>query len=409
MLYVMFSIIFPILSGEIRSRFPRAVIFLRLQVEYAMTKRDSTIDFLKFFFALIIMLYHFGIRYVQGGYIVVEGFFMISGYFMMRNAAKESATPLAERTAKYLWRKYTSIFPYLLLSALIGFFVYIQIQELETKEALKVLPLLLFEIIPLQIAGFDGYWSTGVSWYLSAMFLAFAVLYPLAVRFRKAFSLIIAPFLAVFVYGILCAHYHALDVPNLWMTHFLNTGFLRAIAGVSLGALIFQLAEKSKNKAPTPLSLVGFSMLNFLCLAMLLFFIRRYSRTAYDFFLVALMFIIILIAFSGKSLLSCHFHCKWSCVFSSLSLVIYLNHFYWSAYLRAEHISGFPGNPLRWYLILVFVSSVVVSGIVHTANAIRRRLSGKKATAEPQGNQCPDPKKENSPEQMCAISENSPV
>ena len=53
-------------------------------------KRNSSIDYLKFLFSVIIVLYHYGLWF-SGGYIVVEGFFMITGFLMM-GQIRESGT-----------------------------------------------------------------------------------------------------------------------------------------------------------------------------------------------------------------------------------------------------------------------------------------------------------------------------
>ena len=53
-------------------------------------KRHSSVDFIKFFMAIVIVIYHYGIIF-WGGYLVVECFFMISGFLMMNSVYRAKA------------------------------------------------------------------------------------------------------------------------------------------------------------------------------------------------------------------------------------------------------------------------------------------------------------------------------
>lgn len=50
--------------------------------------RNPFLDIVKLFFAIMIVLFHFGENILPGGRVAVEGFFMISGYFMMVSIGK---------------------------------------------------------------------------------------------------------------------------------------------------------------------------------------------------------------------------------------------------------------------------------------------------------------------------------
>ena len=125
---------------------------------------------------------------------------MITGYLMMASLCRKSAeigeSPYG--TAKFVFRKYRSVLFPLLFSALIGFVVYeALIYEHPLDFTAERVPLLLFEVLPLQMAGFEGMWTTGVSWYLSAMLLGVAILHPLAkkdpLRFGSTWAPVITP------------------------------------------------------------------------------------------------------------------------------------------------------------------------------------------------------------------------
>jgi len=114
-------------------------------------KRNSAIDYLKFIFSLVIFLYHYNLIF-DGGYIVVEGFFMISGYLMFRSVNKRrEEDELPDATARFVWNKYKALFFPLLFSAISGFLIYDLVVFSPTlTESLSDIPLLLFEVFPLQ-------------------------------------------------------------------------------------------------------------------------------------------------------------------------------------------------------------------------------------------------------------------
>lgn len=315
-----------------------------------MKTRNSYIDLVKLGFAIVILLYHFNVPSFQGGYVVVEGFFIISGWLMMRAAERETSLPEAENCCRFMLRKYLSIFPYLLISALIGYFVNVHVQGLDKEMAKNVFPLLIFEVIPLQCAGFDGYWATGVSWYLSAMFISMLVLYPLAVKWKRKFSVTVAPFISVIFYGLLCKNYHHLDVPNFWIVDLFNSGLLRAAAGICLGAVSFEICKRFAEK---PLGKVGKSVcsaVNLFCIVCVFLLIRECKHTYFDFVIVALLFVFLTIGLSQNSLLSAYLRVDFTKYLASFSTVIYLNHYYWSYFVREKLPHLTPTSSMLVYL-----------------------------------------------------------
>ena len=164
-----------------------------------MTKstRNSYLDVMKFLFSIIIILYHFGF-FFKGGYIVVEAFFMISGYFLMKSLKRsQDDLPLGEQTVRFVIHKYKAIVFFLIPSAIIGCIAYIFILPRDTEAVLMQATLMLFEMIPLQTAGYQGFFATGVSWYLSALFLSSMIIFPMAKKLKTNFSLWLAPLIAI--------------------------------------------------------------------------------------------------------------------------------------------------------------------------------------------------------------------
>ena len=102
-----------------------------------MEQRNREVDFLRFVFAVIIMLHHS--RYVLGdenclflgGSLAVEFFFIVSGYLMMasilraerRQSTGVTRAALGTETYHFLLRKIRAFLPEYLIAWFIGFFL----------------------------------------------------------------------------------------------------------------------------------------------------------------------------------------------------------------------------------------------------------------------------------------------
>lgn len=330
-------------------------------------RRTGSIDYIKFIFSLFILFYHFGFLF-NSGYIVVEGFFMITGYLMMaslcRKAAETEGSPYG--TAKFVFRKYRSVLFPLLFSALIGFVVYeALIYEHPMDFTAERVPLLLFEILPLQMAGFEGMWTTGVSWYLSAMLLGVAILHPLAKKDPLRFGSTWAPVIALLGYGLLSHNYGHLDVPNLWILELVNTGLIRGIAGLCGGFVIYCLANRSGSAEPTLPARFLYSALAGLGWYILFRTVMqpRNERIVSDFILTGAIFLFLSLVLSGKTLLSLVPSSKLSRALATVSTFVYLNHYPWSVYLTYAYPEQTVWQRMPRYFICVAASSLLVWGL----------------------------------------------
>ncbi len=320
-------------------------------------------DVAKFLFSIIIVLYHAD-HYFNSGYLVVEAFFMISGYFMMRSLAKtNSDEPVGLATGKFIAHKYKSIAFFLIPSAIIGCWIYSYIIPRETDEVIMQATLMLFEMIPMQVAGFFGFWTTGVSWYLSALFLGLLILFPLAYKFRSNFTLTVCPLIAILLYGYLGAIFNNLDVPNAWINHSVNSGLLRGIAGIAAGCFLYECCERLKDKKVSWIGKGFFTVLEIIGWQYCIYVMHEHPRTAYDFVVCFLMFGLLLIGINRYSLLSYCIQFKWTRHLATISTVIYLNHYYWNMYLRNEYPDMSDTKRMWIYLALIAVTSAVVFAI----------------------------------------------
>ena len=136
-------------------------------------KRNGYIDIIKFVFAILIAEFHLNSGLFLGGRLAVEGFFMITGYLMLSSIERDKCPDdnLGSSTVKFISRKFSSLFPYLLPSTILASVVYAVIRKQTFAKWLASVPLLMFDIFPLHNAGFRGEYVCGISWYLSSIFI----------------------------------------------------------------------------------------------------------------------------------------------------------------------------------------------------------------------------------------------
>lgn len=337
-----------------------------------MLKRSSYLDVVKFLFSIIIVLYHFGI-FFEGGYIVVEAFFMISGFFLMKSASRAADNlPLGEATLKFVWRKYKSIVYYLIPSAIIGLIAYIYIIPRESGEVIKQATLMIFELIPLQSAGFPGFFTTGVAWYLSALLLASALIYALVKKIGSTFSQLGCPIIAVLIYGVLAHNFGHLCLPNLWILDIVNTGFLRGVAGICAGCFLYECTRFTRDKISVGKRIV-FTVLEVAGFAYAVYMMHERPHSAYDFAVLIVFFGLLLVGIKGYSYISGNLSFSWSCHLASASTVIYLNHFYWGRFVEVMLSEKTKQVQTLIYFALIIVTSAFVFVIGNIAPKILRR------------------------------------
>ena len=108
----------------------------------------------------------------------------------------------------------------------------------------------------IQINGVSKMSLLGHEWYISAMLIAMFVLTPFVIKFRDIFLKYIAPALAFFILALLFHSYGNLNAVGAWIGVF-NSGFLRALAEISLGCVCFAVSEKGFiEKFPKPVLII---------------------------------------------------------------------------------------------------------------------------------------------------------
>ena len=228
------------------------------------TARNGKVDLFKFIFSLVVIIYHFGnaVKFdnelFNKGYIGVEFFFIVSGFLFAKSLAKipYNKETLPTDSAKFMWRKYKSFLPYHFFTFICTFITATIISQWNISNIAFELANSIPDFFMIQINGVSKMSLLGHEWYISAMLIAMFVLTPVVIKFRNIFLKYIAPALAFFILALLFHSYGNLNAVGAWIGIF-NSGFLRALAEISLGCVCFAVSESGAvEKLPKPVLII---------------------------------------------------------------------------------------------------------------------------------------------------------
>ena len=340
-------------------------------------ERNGNIELLRFVFCVMMVLYH--AWYVRRGYIGVEFFFMVTGYFLAekicRLNAREASRPSVENTMKEATRdvtkRYRSIFPYFFVATILGFIVRAYAQKWDNAAILLGVQLIPADFLYLQNLGLSTTSATGVLWYLSAMTFAVWTLYPLL---RRHYNVIVqaAPMGSLLILGVILQNCGSLDAPCTFLFGWVNTGILRAFAGILGGVTINNIASKLRkinagekaSAAMTIVELAGYVWVLYHIWAM------NETRVALDGIVVLALGVALTITVSGKSLFYGKFNNGFVRFLGKATMRIFLSHFYCVQYLP---------NILARYnievtelqrLVISFAFCAIAAGIVYCVGQV---------------------------------------
>lgn len=216
--------------------------------------RNGLIELLRFLAGIAIAVYHFELVYMGAPvyfahyYIWVEFFFVLSGFFLAANVVKKrtlSSDDGAYETLRYVKNEFCKLYPLYLLAFLASF---VAGGGLSTPaNTLLNLWNAKWEILMCGMFGFGNsikaYNGGGAPAYIPSLLCASLVLHYL-LRNKKTFYVSLgAPAFIFLGYGKLIAEYGNL---SQWAAYdgWLCAGIIRALAGMSVGALSYLLVTE---------------------------------------------------------------------------------------------------------------------------------------------------------------------
>lgn len=213
--------------------------------------RSYYIDFLKFIFSFIIVVYHshvfssgFGHGIFNHGYYAVDFYFIVTGYLMMNSIYKEKEPKesIGEQTFTFIKNKIKKLLPNLIFSFIIGYI-------LIYKDTLSTISRLFSDFILsefLQLSILDYPMSINTSWwYISSMIIVLMLLYPFAKK-KKDFSYLICPIIIVFSIAYIRNNNISVNDPIASVGIFKN-GFYKALIFIPLGAICYEFSNYVRN------------------------------------------------------------------------------------------------------------------------------------------------------------------
>ena len=183
----------------------------------------------------------------------------------------------------------------------------------------------IWEPLMLWMSGLGTTIINGSSWYISAMILSMLVLYPIMIKYFDLFVRVIAPAVAIFVYGWLSQKYGFLNHYSSWVG-FTYSGMLRAIAALSLGCVCWGVAQWLKGFRFKKTGKCLLSVIEISCYFLVVVGANVGGEKLLSFLMVLLLAVAIPITFSKQSLTGTVFDKKICYWLGNFSLVLYLNH-----------------------------------------------------------------------------------
>ena len=344
--------------------------------------RNGKIDLLKFIFSMIVATYHFGnsVHYsnerFNKGYFAVEFFFIVSGYLFAKSLSKydnkENINIINESVA-FMKKKYVTFFsPHIVLYiatmiCLVNYYK-ITLKELFVKMLNSVPDFLL-----LHMFGVESIQWLGHEWYLSSMIIVMFILTPVMMKYRKQFSLYIAPVLSLLTLTALVQKFGHLDTVKAWFG-FAYSGLFRAFSEILIGCVCYAVAERGVIERINKKLLY---VMEFLSYFLVIFYMTNdYSNKA-ELSLVYILALGVMISFSNKTSLK-FLNNKFVYFLGKLSLPVYLCHIGVRSYiLKLQWAYGYTSY-LAVFLLTVIAVSLVFMFVSDKTDLLFKKLQSKK-------------------------------
>ena len=332
-------------------------------------QKNGKIDFLKFLFAVVIVLHH-GAKNITniknplytGGSLAVEFFFIVSGYLLMASVSRLHAhsQSLASDTRQFMWRKIKSLYPEVAIAFAIGFTLDLLLKNRTFQELWEMSFQNLFL---LKMTGIGMVTINAQTWYLSSMLLCMLILFPLVRKYPDMMSKIVLPLIAVLLLGYFCLNKtHPRDPSAIWK-EFTYKGNIRALAELSIGISLYPLAQKLRQINFSLFSRILLFITEWSCYIAVYLYMRNKTATRLDYYYIAVLSVAILLSFS-----ECGFDVSWfrNRFFSFLgkfSFALYLSHHCWAVNMNALFPDLSVNKRFAVYLIISFAAAAVIMGL----------------------------------------------
>ena len=328
-------------------------------VKEKVKKHNGNISIWKFIFALLILLHHcnyietdFSWTLFNKGSIGVEFFFLVSGYLLAAKVyseeKKRKKNELYVDTFNYIKGKIVKFYPFLIftyISMIIISFIFYRFSAYRY----------LYSLVDISLLGMSGikvkYFLRG-TWYLSAMILGMMILYPIMKKYKEKFSCFVGPILAIFGLGILLHLNPSYRTFDRW-NGFIYAGMGRALVELTLGMTLFEINKRLANLKFTNLGSILLTITECLLFTLVIIFNSVYkSASDFDWLIIPMLFVGILIGFSEKTKFYDFCNNKVFYYLERLSLPLYLNNFLFVLMVNNSLFDGWS-TLIKWTFAIV--------------------------------------------------------
>lgn len=283
---------------------------------------------------VLLKLSSFNIMFFRNGAIGVEFFFIVSGYLLAYKIYKKNQrdpkcgiTDIITETGKELKNRAMKIWVCYLPACIMTFITAIILGESITKEEFisRIPSLFYLQEFCIESIDLTEHFYIGPAWYISSMFIATVVLYPVLRKFYNSYSRSIGPLI-----GIILITYIAIKTGNLAgnpkYLFFTTKHNIRAFAELSIGAFCYETGRRMGEKEMPTTVQVLLSAMAAIFYGVAMFYACTNINRTYSALVCVLIAVAVTISFSGSGYIGAHYlkDNKIAIYLGSITLPMYL-------------------------------------------------------------------------------------
>ena len=328
--------------------------------------KNGKIDFLKFLFAVVIVIHHGAKNVIDiknplytGGSLAVEFFFIVSGYLLMASISRMPARtlPLGIETGKFMWRKFKGLYPEVAIAFVMGFVLDLILKD---RGFWELWTMSFHNLFLLKMTGVGMVTINAQTWYLSSMLLCMLILFPLLRKYPRMMTNVVLPLGAVLLLGYLCLNKtHPRDPSAVWKDFTLK-GNIRAMAELSIGAFLYPVAQRLKQINLSTFSRILLSIAEWGCYAIVFLYMRNKTASRLDYYFIAVFAVAILLSFSQQGIDANWYQHRLFSFLGKFSFALYLSHHCWAIHMKTLFPALSNNRRFAVYLVISFVAAAAL-------------------------------------------------
>ncbi len=292
---------------------------------------------------------------------------------MMAHIEKKNhlGTPeyVGKETAQYILKKWFSVLPESVLSWIIGFLIICISEAMPIKSVILRFMGSMWEPLFISMTGLGQQGINFVVWYISAMLICMAILYPLLRKHHGIMIYLVIPITSLCIFGFFFRNYGHPRGPSNWLG-WTYKGVLRAFAELGIGCLLYYLSKKIRSYEYTRLGQWIITLTESVLYIVVIYFMYLTGASKYDYFIIVLLAIAVSLTFSGSGIDKNLFNNNIVLWLGRFSVPLYFSHYFWAKVLN-YFVSVDAGITFRLsiYLVCSFATAIIV---MQSANLIRK-------------------------------------